>query len=237
MNHQKKTQNISSKDDKMNVPFNILAYFLPIAGFVIYFVNKKKNPVMSRYIGLFSLMGAAIFGVLITVFLVFVGLNGGVIKSNNYNVVTFDGGNVKGYEYEIYYKLFYSILKVYEYEEYDIEKMIANKAGSDKIMIEIAKSKGIELTKYDIEKVDETINDSTKKENFKKLGIDIDKLREIYLNDCIINTYMNNVKENAPDNTKNVDEYVNEHVYNISTNKNMKINEKNLDKILEKMKK
>ena len=61
-------QNIS--DDKKDIGLNILCWFVPIVGIILYFINRKDKPIRSKSnltVALVSIVLNFIFGILLTV--------------------------------------------------------------------------------------------------------------------------------------------------------------------------
>lgn len=216
--------------DKRSILLNVLSLFFPFIGFILFASLKKDMPKKSKSIAIFSIIGIIIYLMFASLLIVVAIFGKDMLKE--YDVVVFDNGSVKAYEYEVYYRMFYPLLSTYELDEEKIPKMIANKAADDKILLELAKNEGIKLSSSDKEKVDQKLKDENYSMSLKKLGIDMKVLKQIYENDCIINTYTNMITQNAPENTENISTYLSEFIYKKSDEKHVEILEENLNKIL-----
>lgn len=53
-------QNMSpAKLDKNSIGLNILSFFIPIVGLILYLVNRKASPLKAKGIGIWALVGFA----------------------------------------------------------------------------------------------------------------------------------------------------------------------------------
>ena len=120
---------------------------------------------------------------------------------NNQTVATYEGGKVTRGEYEIYYKLFGSMLSYYGYDEESIKEEVLNKVVIDKIVLEKAEKAKIELTDDDIDEIEEIFEDEEEVNSYIEQGIDPDKMKQIYYDDAIINAYIEKLTEEATEET------------------------------------
>lgn len=145
-------------------------------------------------------------------------------NNNMKPVAKFDGGSLSASEFTIYYKTFEPMLTYYGYDPADIPTQIAEKAGTDKILLMKAKEANVTLKEEDKKKVDDLFNDKEQIKNFTDQGIDPDKMKELYYNDYIISSYIDKVKKEVSNedvekyiketygNDANMSEYVTRHI-------------------------
>ncbi len=57
VNSQTSGQNISNPDDAPNTGFAILGFFIPLAGLILYLLNKDKFPLKAKSAGKGALIG------------------------------------------------------------------------------------------------------------------------------------------------------------------------------------
>ncbi|MEG1705304.1 MAG: peptidylprolyl isomerase [Clostridia bacterium] len=129
-------------------------------------------------------------------------------NNNMKPVAKFDGGSLNASEYTMYYKTFAPMLEQYGYNPNDIPMQIAEKAGTDKILIMKAKEAGVKLSDEDKKKVDELFTNEDQLKDFANRGIDPNKMKELYYNDYIISAYIAKVKSEIPDD--DVSKYIKE---------------------------
>lgn len=69
MEENKTNLSTTTKDSKSlkNIAFGILGFLIPPVGYVLYLVFQKKNAKLSKTIGWFTLIGCAVYLVLIIV--------------------------------------------------------------------------------------------------------------------------------------------------------------------------
>lgn len=151
--------------------------------------KKAKKPVSDK-----AVIASIVIGVVVIAFAIF-GFY--FYKSNMQAVATFDGGKVTTADYTAYYKTFAPMLSYYGYPESIIPEQIANKAGVDQIILQMAEKAGVTLSAEDKAKVDEIFNDKDKVSQFQQQGIDIGRLKQLYYNDYIISSYIEKLKKEA----------------------------------------
>jgi parvulin-like peptidyl-prolyl isomerase len=139
-----------------------------------------------------------IVSIIIGVILIAAGLFGWFYyKTNVASVVTFNGGKVTKSEYTVYYKTFQPMLAYYGYDASVIPQQIANKAAVDKILLKQAKKAGVTLSADDKKTVDNIFADEDQTSTFVKEGIDLGMMKQLYYNDYIINSYMEQLTSQA----------------------------------------
>ncbi|MEG2645606.1 MAG: peptidylprolyl isomerase [Clostridia bacterium] len=144
--------------------------------------TQLKEPISDKVV-IFTIVGGVLFiAALIFGFFLY--------KTNMEAVVKFDGGKVIKSEYTTYYKAFSPMLGYYGYPEYMIPDQIAQKAAIDKVLLLEAKNAGVTISDEDMAKVNETFADEKQIESIKKQGISIDSMKQLYMNDYIINAYI-----------------------------------------------
>lgn len=172
-----------------------------------------------------------IFFIVFSVLIVAAGIFGVFYYNNNMlPVVTYNGGTLTSLEYTIYYKIFSPMLEYYGYPADVIPNQIANKAATDKILIQKAREAKIQLKQEDIDKVNEIFKDQNQVKQFTDKGIDPAKMRELYYNDYMITAYINKIKSELTDEemltflkttygeTLDMTEYVTKHILFKTTN-------------------
>jgi foldase protein PrsA len=172
-----------------------------------------------------------IFFIVFSVLVIAAGIFGVFYYNNNMlPVVTYNGGSLTSLEYTIYYKIFAPMLEYYGYPADVIPTQIANKAATDKILIQKAKEANIQLKQEDIDKVNEIFKDQNQIKQFTDKGIDPAKMKELYYNDYIITEYINKIKNELTDDemltflkttygeTLDMTEYVTKHILFKTTN-------------------
>lgn len=105
-------------------------------------------------------------------------------------VATYDGGEVTRGEYELYYRTFAPMLVYYGYPSDIISKYIAEKIILDKIILNEAQDANVTLTDEQKAEVDELFEDKDSIQDFANRGIDIEKLKELFYNDSLISSYI-----------------------------------------------
>lgn len=116
---------------------------------------------------------------------------------NNQTVATYEGGKVTRGEYEIYYKLFQPMLTYYGYPEDTIKTEVLNKIVIDKIVLEKANNEGVTISDEDKAEIDELFADEEEVSQYVEQGIDPEKMKQIYYDDALINTYIEKRTEAA----------------------------------------
>lgn len=116
---------------------------------------------------------------------------------NNQVVATYKGGKVTRGEYEIYYKLFGSMLSYYGYDAEDIKEEVLNKAVIDKIMVEKAEKAKIEISEDAEKNIKDTFADEEQVNQFVDQGIDPEKMKEVYYDDALITAYIEKLTSEA----------------------------------------
>lgn len=139
---------------------------------------------------IFIIVGACILIALLVFGFVF-------YKSNYEAVVKTDYGIVSKSEYTVYYKMFAPMLQYYGYTTSQIPEVIANKAGTDKVILAKAKEMGVTLKTEDAEEIEEVFSDSEQITTWKESGINIAILKELYEEDYIISAYIEKLAETA----------------------------------------
>lgn len=120
-------------------------------------------------------------------------------KSNYESVVSTDYGIVNKAEYTVYYKMFAPMLEYYGYNAAQIPETIANKAGTDKIILAKAKAANITLSDSDKSAIEEVFSNKEQIERWKTSGINTAILRKLYEEDYIISSYIEKIANDATD--------------------------------------
>lgn len=120
---------------------------------------------------------------------------------NNQVLATYEGGKVTRGEYTIYYKLFAQMLAYYGYDEEAIKDEVLNKVVIDKIVLEKAKKDGVEISDEKKEEIEDTFEDEEEVASYVEMGIDPEKMKQIYYDDALITEYINKLTEEATEET------------------------------------
>ena len=150
----------------------------------------KKAEKSSDKVIIFIIVGICILIALLVFGFVF-------YKSNYEAVVSTDYGIVNKAEYTVYYKMFAPMLEYYGYTASQIPETIANKAGTDKIILAKAKAANISLSDKDKEAIEKVFSDKDQLEQWKNAGINTAILRKLYEEDYIISTYIEKIGNDA----------------------------------------
>lgn len=146
-------------------------------------------------------------GIVLSVILVAFGIFGYYFYSlNSKSVATYDGGKVSVADYEVYYKTFAPMLEYYGYPSSIIPEQIAQKAALDQIIVAMAKDADVEISEEDRASVEELFNDKEQLATFTEQGIDIGRMKKLYLNDYLISAYLDKLEAEATD--EEVIEYI-----------------------------
>lgn len=145
--------------------------------------NNVKKPIDTDKIVIFSIVGVVVL-IAAVIFGYF------FYKTNMEAVAVFDGGKVTKAEYTTYYKTYATILTYYGYPEFMIPEQIANKAAIDKMLLIEAKKAGINISDEEMAKVNETFSDEDEVASIKENGIDVEQMKKMYINEYIINSYL-----------------------------------------------
>ena len=114
---------------------------------------------------------------------------------NNQTVATYEGGKVTRGEYEIYYKVYGSVLAYYGYPEDTIKDETLTKIVMDKIVLEKAKDEGVTISDEDKKEIDEQFDDEEEVSQYVEQGIDPQKMKQVYENNAIVSAYMKKIEE------------------------------------------
>lgn len=152
----------------------------------------KISKVNTDKVVIFSIVGFCILVALGAFFFVF-------YKSNYEAVVDTDYGMVNKNEYTVYYKMFAPMLEYYGYQSTQIPSVIANKAGTDKIILAKAKEANLTLSDEDKAAIDKVFSDKDQISTWQQSGINISILRKLYEEDYIITAYINKLAKDASD--------------------------------------
>lgn len=103
-----KEENIQKnmRKDKPCILYNILAFFIPLAGLVIYLVTKKDTPKLAKYVGISALIGyilSTLVSIIYSMLICWYTFNNTQIKLYNHDYI-----NDKPY-YEDYHRHDYNI--------------------------------------------------------------------------------------------------------------------------------
>ena len=150
----------------------------------------KVSSVSTDKVVIFIIVGACVLIALLVFGFVF-------YKSNYEAVVKTEYGIVNKSEYTVYYKMFAPMLQYYGYTTSQIPEVIANKAGTDKVILAKAKELGVTLRSEDAAEIEEVFSDSDQVTKWKESGINIAILRKLYEEDYIISAYIEKLAENA----------------------------------------
>ena len=126
----------------------------------------KISKVNTDKVVIFSIVGFCILVALGVFFFVF-------YKSNYEAVVDTDYGMVNKNEYTVYYKMFAPMLEYYGYQSTQIPSVIANKAGTDKIILAKAKEANVTLSDEDKAAIDKVFSDKDQISTWQQSGINI----------------------------------------------------------------
>ena len=175
-------------------------------------VKNPKMKIRKEKVIIFSI----IFCLLMIVIAIFIIVYS---RTNLVKLATYEGGEVTGEEYTVYYKMFAPLLAYWQYPAEIIPSQIANKAALDEILLKEAKKLNLKITAEDKAKVDATFKDENQVASLKKSGVDLEKARKLYYNDYVITYYIDTLKEKFSDEellthlqTKYKDEDHNEYV-------------------------
>lgn len=150
---------------------------------------KLKNTSADKVV-IFIIVGACVLIALLVFGFVF-------YKSNYEAVVKTDYGIVNKSEYTVYYKMFAPMLQYYGYTTSQIPEVIANKAGTDKVILAKAKEMGVTLKSEDAAEIEEVFSDSEQITKWKESGINVAILKKLYEDDYIISAYIEKLAESA----------------------------------------
>ncbi len=163
---------------------------------------------------------------------------------DNQVVATYEGGKVTRGEYELYYKLFGSMLSYYGYDEETIKEEVLNKVVIDKIMAEKAEKEKIEISEDAEKNIKDIFSDKEQVTQFVDQGIDPDEMKDVYYNDALITAYIEkltseatevSIKEFIDDNEgekANYNEYTCSYILYANTDENAETNaQATLDRI------
>lgn len=149
--------------------------------------KKVKEPKASKVSSdakvIMGIVGGMILVCAALIFYYFFGIN-------NQTVATYEGGKVTRGEYELYYKLFQPMLTYYGYPEETIKEEVLNKVVIDKIVVAKANSEGVTISDEDKEEIDELFADEDEVSQYVEQGIDPVKMKKVYYDDALINTYI-----------------------------------------------
>ncbi len=141
-----------------------------------------------------------IVGIVLAVIIVALGIFGFYFyKLNNEVVATYDGGKVTAAEYEVYYKTFAPMLEYYGYPASIIPEQIVNKAALDKIIVEMAEKENVKISEENKKSVEDVFNDKDQLATFNENGIDIGRMKKLYMNDYLISAYLEKLQTEASD--------------------------------------
>lgn len=141
-----------------------------------------------------------IIGMVFAVLLIAFGIFGFYFyKLNSESVATYDGGKVSVADFEVYYKTFAPMLEYYGYPSSIIPEQIVNKAALDQIIVAMAESEGVTISDEDKASVEEVFSDEEQLATFRDQGIDIGRMKRLYLNDYLISTYLEKMATDATD--------------------------------------
>lgn len=114
-------------------------------------------------------------------------------KSNE--IAVYDGGEITESEYDVYYRMFYSYLKEYDYDDNEIRDSILAKLIEDEIVYNDAIAAGYKLTDDDKKEIEDTFSSEEYIAFFEELGCDLESLKEIYAKDYVIQKYVDSFSE------------------------------------------
>ncbi len=138
-----------------------------------------------------------ILAILLVVVIAIVGV---YVAKDNRGLATFDGGSVTKAEYEVYYKMFSTWLSYYGYDKSVIPYEILVKAAQDELIVNEAKAAGFTtLSDKDNEELESIFGNEDSVKNFQDMGYDIDKLKEIYTRDYLMQDYLEKLAVDAND--------------------------------------
>ena len=141
-----------------------------------------------------------ILGIVFAVIFIAVGIFGYYFyKLNSEVIATYDGGKVTAADYEVYYKTFAPMLEYYGYPASIIPEQIANKAALDQIIVVMATEAGVTVSDEDKASVEEVFNDEEQLATFVEQGIDIGRMKKLYMNDYLISAYLEKLAAEAKD--------------------------------------
>lgn len=152
-------------------------------------VKKIKN-VSTDKVVIFTIVGICVLIALAVFGFVF-------YKSNYEGVVSTKYGVVTKAEYTVYYKMFAPMLEYYGYTVSQIPEVIANKAGTDKVILKKAEEAGVTLSAEDAAAVEEVFSDKDQISTWQQSGINITILRKLYEEDYIISAYIEKMAQDA----------------------------------------
>lgn len=141
-----------------------------------------------------------IIGMVLAVLIIAFGIFGFYFyKLNAKSVASYNGGKVSVADFEVYYKTFAPMLEYYGYPASIIPEQIVNKAALDQIIVAMAEAEGVTISDEDKASVEEVFSDSEQLAAFRDQGIDIGRMKKLYLNDYLISTYLDKMAADATD--------------------------------------
>lgn len=166
----------------------------------VVFENKSEKALVKKAKKAANRDTKIIVGIVLSVIIVALGIFGFYFyKLNTDTVATYDGGKVTAAEYEVYYKTFAPMLEYYGYPASIIPEQIVNKATLDKIIVEMAEKEGVKISDENKKAVEDVFNDKEQLAAFTEQGIDIGRMKKLYLNDYLISAYLEKLQNDASD--------------------------------------
>jgi len=166
----------------------------------VVFENKSEKALVKKAKKAANRDTKIIVGIVLSVIIVALGIFGFYFyKLNTDTVATYDGGKVTAAEYEVYYKTFAPMLEYYGYPASIIPEQIVNKATLDKIIVEMAEKEGVKISDENKKAVEDVFNDKEQLAAFTEQGIDIGRMKKLYLNDYLISAYLEKLQKDASD--------------------------------------
>ena len=173
----------------------------------IVFENKYEKSLIKKAKKASNKDTKIIVGIVLAVIIIALGIFGFYFyRLNNEVVATYDGGKVTAAEYEVYYKTFAPMLEYYGYPASIIPEQIVNKAALDKIIVEMAEKENVEISEENKKSVEDVFNDKEQLATFTENGIDIGRMKKLYMNDYLISAYLEKLQKEASD--EEVVEYI-----------------------------
>lgn len=166
----------------------------------IVFENKYEKSLVKKAKKAANRDTKIIVGIVLAVIIIALGIFGFYFYKLNTDVIaTYDGGKVTAAEYEVYYKTFAPMLEYYGYPASIIPEQIVNKAALDKIIVEMAEKEGVKISDENKKSVEDVFNDKEQLASFTEQGIDIGRMKKLYLNDYLISAYLEKLQNEASD--------------------------------------
>lgn len=121
-------------------------------------------------------------------------------KSNLKPIVAYDGGTVTKAEYKLYYDRYIeTLVQYYGYSMSEVPKALAEKAAMDEILLKEALGAEAKAKDEDVKQIEDEFKTKEVIDMFNEKKVDIDKMKQMYLNDLTIYAYIERLAKDAND--------------------------------------